>query len=167
MDLTGEDYVIFTFEQRHEILCKFINAMSLQWRDLALHCNDGSFALSGKQLSDKLFNLSSNDKLESFMIYCKPELEDFHSLNGFSLTEQGIGALAILFGTRSNIQFRLGNVLEEFSDRDLTVASSPDPYSATLVSKEILEITLVTPAPIDDSSFCMSALNLLENSIRI
>jgi hypothetical protein len=67
---------------------------------------------------------------------------------------------------RANIEFQLGKVAEIFSDRDLSITSAPEPYSAYLATRDMIEVTAVTPSDEQESEFASFILSTLLRCLR-
>ncbi len=155
MDITGDDYVIFTFGNPHRAIVEFVRIMQRAWPLLSIEHTEPDFQrrFEGERAAVECGEDVWAREHSSLYFYCKPGLSQFHEDNGYVLNPEGIGPFAIFIGKRKDVEFQLGKVKEIHSDRDLSFAMPPEPYEAWLAAPELIEVTLVAPSHDGPSDF--------------
>lgn len=167
MDISGDDYVIFTCENPHTAVANYIASLQLRWPQLSIDYTEPDYrcVYSGINAPADCSETVKTRNRSSLYFYCTDGLRDYHETDGYTLNADGVGPFALFIRRRHAINFSLTEVIENHSDRDLSMAGIPEPYTAQLISNYIYEITLVTPSDGEGSEFNNYIISLLSISL--
>lgn len=168
MEITGDDHVIFTFENPHAAIAEFILALQHAWPPLSIDYTEPDFqyVYAGSNAAFECGQAVKTHERSSLFFYCNVSLRQHHEENGYVLDQNGIGPFAILIRKRKGVEFQLNKVEEAHSDRDMSVAGVPEPYLAWLAARLMFEVTVVTPSHDQRSEFTDHILKTLLKCLR-